>query len=68
MRGNANRINVQGQVRVDRLQLAFGRYRDNVRFTPSSTNKGTADLHCILLGRHVSIEIRLVTTSKVKHN
>lgn len=57
--GNANRINVQGQVRVERLQLAFGRYRDNVRFTPTNTNKGTADLHCIFQGRHISIEIKI---------
>ena len=55
----ANRINCQGQARRERVKLAFGNYRDNLRFTPSTTNKGTADLHCIINGRHVSIEIKI---------
>ncbi len=57
--GNANRINVQGQPRKERVALAFGNYRDILRFTPSTTNKGTADLHCIIQGRHISIEIKI---------
>ena len=57
--GLANRINTQGQPRKERIELAFGNYRDILRFTPSTTNKGTADLHCVVNGRHVSIEIKI---------
>ncbi len=65
--GNANRINVQGQPRKERIALAFGNYREVLRFTPSTTNKGTADLHCIIGGRHVSIEIKIGKDTLSEH-
>ena len=55
----ANRINCQGQVRTERVNLAFGGYKDNLRFSKCTTNKGTADIHAIVKGRHVSIEIKI---------
>ncbi len=57
--GTANRINTQGQVRKEKIQLAFGNYRENITYTPSSTRRGTADIHAIVNGRHVSIEIKI---------
>ena len=35
-----------------------GRYL-NGRYIPSTTRKGTADIHAIIKGRHVSIEIKV---------
>src|SRR5665647_1008794 len=43
--GYANRINSQGQVRKERVKLAFGNFRDNIKYTPGTTNKGTGDIH-----------------------
>ena len=57
--GLANRINTQGQVRKEKIQLAFGRSIDKMTYTPSMTNKGTADIHAIVKGRHLSIEIKV---------
>ena len=57
--GSANRINTQGQVRKEKVQLAFGNVREIIRFTPSSTRKGTADIHAVMQGRHLSIEIKI---------
>lgn len=47
--GDANRINVQGQVR---------KVNGSYRWTHGSTRKGTADIHAIYKGRHISIEIK----------
>lgn len=55
----ANRINVQGQARKEKIPLAFGRHMDRITFTPSTTNKGTGDIHAIIQGRHVSIEVKI---------
>lgn len=55
----ANRINTQGQFRKERVKLAFGNFRDNISFTKSTTNRGTGDIHSIIKGRHVSIEIKV---------
>lgn len=57
--GCANRINTQGQVRKEKVQLAFGNVRELVRFTPSTTNRGTADVHAVFKGRHISIEVKI---------
>ncbi len=56
--GTANRINTQGQVRKEKIQLAFGNTREIVRFTPSTTRKGTADIHAVMKGLHLSIEVK----------
>src|SRR5436190_1128493 len=57
--GTATRINKKGQVRKERIQLAFGNSRDIIRYTPSTTRKGTADIHAVMKGRHLSIEIKI---------
>ena len=57
--GLANRINTQGQPRIEKIQLVGGKSMDKLSFTTSMTNKGTADLHAIVKGRHLSIEIKV---------
>lgn len=57
--GSANRINTQGQVRKERVEFAGGHHKDFIRFTPSATRKGTADIHAVMNGRHVSIEVKI---------
>ncbi len=65
--GNANRINVQGQLRKVRVGLPISLYGHNFRYTPSSTNKGTADIHAIVKGRHVSIEVKIGKDKQSEH-
>lgn len=48
--GTANRINTQGQLR---------KIRGEMKWTHGSTRRGTADLHCVFQGRHISIEIKI---------
>ena len=50
-----NRINTQGQFMTERYK---GRIVSS-GFRPSSTRRGTADIHCIISGRHVSIEVKV---------
>lgn len=50
-----NRINTQGQFMVEKYK---GRIV-STGFRPSNTRRGTADIHCIIEGRHVSIEIKV---------
>ena len=57
--GSANRINTQGQVRKGRVEFAGGQHKDFIRFTPSTTRKGTADIHAVMEGRHLSIEVKI---------
>jgi hypothetical protein len=57
-----NRINVQGQCRVEKIEMAGGRTIEKLRYTPSMTNKGTADLMAIIKGLPVSIEIKCAAT------
>lgn len=57
--GTANRINVQGQFRKEKIHLAFGNAREVTRFTPSTTRRGTADIHAVMIGRHLSIEVKI---------
>ncbi len=48
--GDANRINTQGQLRKINRRMTW---------THGSTRKGTADIHAIFQGRHISIEIKI---------
>ncbi len=57
--GYANRINTQGQARKERINLAFGNYRDKITFTPSTTNKGSADIRALVFGRSLDIEVKI---------
>lgn len=36
-----------------------GRYLPGAGFIPSTTRKGTADIHAVIDGRHVSIEVKI---------
>jgi len=55
-----NRINVMGRL-IERheKQKESGNIITTKKFLPSMTRKGTADLHCIIKGKHVSIEIKI---------
>jgi len=57
--GYANRINTMGVARKERINLAFGNYRDNITYTPSTTNKGTADIKATIQGRSLDIEVKI---------
>lgn len=57
--GTANRINTQGQVRKERVEFAGNQHKDFIRFTTSTTRKGTADIHGVMNGRHLSIEVKI---------
>lgn len=48
--GDANRINCQGQVRKINGRMVW---------THGATRKGSADVHAIYKGRHISIEIKI---------
>lgn len=48
--GDANRINSQGQVRITGGRASW---------THGGTRKGTADIHGIYQGRHLSIEVKV---------
>lgn len=55
----ANRINTTGIPRKETVELAGGNSREIIHYTPSTTNKGTADIHTAIKGRFVSIEIKI---------
>ena len=57
--GHAVRINTQGQARKEKIELAFGNRREIVRFTPSTTAKGTFDITATIMGRSVKIEVKV---------
>ena len=48
--GDANRINTQGQLR---------KIKGEMKWTHGGTRRGTADIHAIFQGRHISIEIKI---------
>lgn len=48
--GDANRINSQGN---------FRRINGEMKWTYGGTRRGTADIHAIYKGRHISIEIKV---------
>jgi hypothetical protein len=58
----ANRISIQGTARIEKVPLANGRVLEKVRYTPSMSNKGTADIDAIVNGRPVKIEIKCKET------
>jgi hypothetical protein len=57
-----NRLNSQGQARMETIQLANGGSYKKVSWTRSTTNKGTADIQAIISGKPVSIEIKCKAT------
>jgi len=54
-----NRINTQGQARVEKVELAFGNSRNLVHWTQGQTNLGTADIDSIINGKPVKIEVKI---------
>lgn len=60
----ANRINVQGQARIHKIpryNLHSGKIEttDQVRYTKSTTKRGTPDINCIINGKAVTIEVKV---------
>ena len=55
----ANRINVMGTVRKETVQMIQGNTMEKTHYTPSTTNKGTADITAIVNGQHWSIEVKI---------
>lgn len=58
-----NRVNTQGQhhiQKIPRFSLSSGKveYTDKVRFTKSTTKKGTPDLQAVIKGKAVFIEVK----------
>jgi hypothetical protein len=58
----SNRINSQGQVRMETVQLANGGSYKKANWTRGTSNQGTADITAIINGKHVSIEIKCKAT------
>lgn len=59
----ANRINTQGQQhvhKIPRYSLSTGKieFTDKIRFTKSTTKKGTPDINAVINGRPVFIEVK----------
>lgn len=48
---SATRINVQGQIKRSDSGIYI--------WTPSTTRRGTADIHAIVRGKHISIEVKI---------
>jgi hypothetical protein len=58
----ANRISSAGR------WLANGnKWEGSGQFIPSTTSKGTADIHAIIKGRHVSIEVKIGKDKMSEH-
>lgn len=57
--GYANRINTMGRLLPGKEKQESGVVLTVKKFIRSSTMKGTADIHAVLLGRHISIEIKI---------
>ena len=55
----ANRISSAGRIAPGLERQASGITLTVKKFIPSTTKKGTADIHAIINGRHVSIEIKI---------
>jgi hypothetical protein len=55
----ANRINTMGRLIDAPEKQPSGVVLTGKKWMNSTTKKGTADLHCIIQGRHVSIEIKI---------
>lgn len=60
--GYGNRINTMGRL-IDKSQRQqSGTNLKIKKWLPSTTKKGTADIHCVLKGKHISIEIKSKST------
>lgn len=60
----SNRINTQGQAhvhKIPRFNLHSGKIEtsDQIRYTKSTTKKGTPDISAIIAGRAVTIEVKV---------
>jgi hypothetical protein len=53
-----NRVNSQGQVRLETVQLSNGGSFKKAKWTYGTSNRGTADITAIIFGKHVAIEIK----------
>ncbi|MEJ7738529.1 MAG: hypothetical protein WKF97_13950 [Chitinophagaceae bacterium] len=56
--GDANRINTTGTMR---------KIKGEMKWTHGGTRRGTADVHAIVNGRHVSIEIKIGNDKASEH-
>lgn len=56
---DANRMTSAGRIAPGLERQASGTLLTVKKFIPSGTRKGTADIHAIINGRHVSIEIKI---------
>lgn len=62
--GLANRVSSAGRYIAGQTGSAkFGRFTvkqgTTGKWVPGSTNKGTADIHAVMQGRHISIEVKI---------
>ncbi|HEY7162767.1 MAG TPA: VRR-NUC domain-containing protein [Acidobacteriota bacterium] len=57
-----NRIQSQGQVRKEKVSLAFGNVREKYTWCYGATNRGSSDLIALINGLHVAIEIKCRAT------
>lgn len=57
-----NRLNSQGQARLETIQLANGGSYKKASWTRSTSNLGTADVQAIINGKPVAIEIKCHAT------
>lgn len=62
--GYANRINTQGQAhvhKIPRFNLHSGKIdtTDQIRYTKSTTKRGTPDINAIVAGKAVTIEVKV---------
>ncbi len=55
----ANRISSAGRMGKAQERQASGNILTINKFIPSATKRGTADIHCVINGKHVSIEIKI---------
>jgi hypothetical protein len=63
----ANRINTMGRLIDAPEKQESGIVLTGKKWMHSTTKRGTADLHCIIKGRHVSIEIKIGTDRMSDH-
>ncbi len=64
----ANRISSAGRMgKAPERQAASGNILTVNKFIPSQTKRGTADIHAIINGKHVSIEIKIGADRMSEH-
>ncbi len=57
-----NRINTQGQARVEKIECFGGKIIEKTRYSYGTTNRGTADVDSIINGKPVKIEVKCAAT------